>query len=252
MRKTILVLATISLLAIPAFAQEDITGPGTTPDSPFYGLDRAVERIRLALARDRVRKARIRLKIAEERLAELKAMTERGKPEFAQRLMRDYESEINETEDDIDAERALGRNVTELAEHVSNVTYKHVLVLERVLEKAPEPARIHIEHAMNVSMRGHERAVASILRRLEEKVERVRGASCETNEDCENLFCPMVIGHDTPICEDGRCKCAGRWNLNETEWKKRFKEEMTAHVRERIQSEIESYNRTEIARRLGK
>lgn len=143
---------------------EELPDPGVTPDSWLYGLDRAFERINLALTFDRAAKAEKHLQIASERIAELKAMVDKGKPEFAGRLRKDYETEINEAENDIARARALGKNVTALSEHVANVTSKHITVLQGLLDKVPEQARLAIEHAINVSRRGHERAVESILK----------------------------------------------------------------------------------------
>ncbi len=41
---------------------------GTTPGNVFYGLDRAMESIRLAFTRDDIKKAELHLRFAEERL----------------------------------------------------------------------------------------------------------------------------------------------------------------------------------------
>jgi hypothetical protein len=49
---------------------------GTTPDSPLWGIDVALDRLRLALAGGASAKARVGLEIAQERLLEIKAMAE--------------------------------------------------------------------------------------------------------------------------------------------------------------------------------
>lgn len=33
---------------------------------------------------------------------------------------------------------------------------------------------------------------------------------CQTDADCFHLFCPQVVGMDTPICENGKCTCGSR------------------------------------------
>lgn len=161
MKQVILTLTLVSLLSFSVSAQ-NLPNPGVTPDSWMYGLDRAFEKISLALTFDKVKKAEKRLLMASERIAELKAMVDKGKPEFVDKLRSAYENGINETENDIEAARALGKNVTLLAEHVSNMTYKHVLVLQGLLDKVPEQARPSIERAINVSQTGHERAVERV------------------------------------------------------------------------------------------
>lgn len=151
-------------LVLSVVADEELPDPGVTPDSMLYGLDRAFERISLALTFDRAAKAEKRLQIASERISELKAMVDKGKPEFVEKLKEDYEEELNEAESDMEAARALGKNVTLLAEHVANATSKHIAVLERVLDKVPDQAKSAILHAINVSQRGHQRAVENILK----------------------------------------------------------------------------------------
>lgn len=159
----------------------------------------------------------------------------------------------------IEKAEGLGRNVTLLAEHVANMTYKHVEILQKVLEKVPEPAKIHIEHAMNVSIGGHERAVERILEQVKEKMERVEVINCTTDVDCWHLICPQVVGHDTPLCREGRCVCGGRWEINktewrweinQTEWRERFKEEWVPEIEQRWEKIREMYNRTEIEERI--
>jgi hypothetical protein len=36
---------------------------------------------------------------------------------------------------------------------------------------------------------------------------------CEKNEDCMHLFCPQVVGMDTPICKDGKCVCGSKQEI---------------------------------------
>ena len=366
MKKTILVcLLTIAILAVQVFAQEELPDPGITPDSRLYGLDRAIERLQLILTRDRVAKARLHLRLVEERLAEANTMFEKGKPEFAQSLMKDHEKEINETEVETEKARAegrnvtdlvehissitykhitilsdlldrvpeqakphiehainvsskghiralkrlgdvepekvaglsskfaekrllkakemiekgktehgrrlieeyekevnetqeaiekakrLGRNVTELAEHVANMTYKHIEALETLLEKVPEPTKIHIEHAINISIKGHETAVERILERINKTEEKVRRVNCTTDADCKHLICPQVLGHDTPVCHEGNCKCGGKWEIvNKTEWRERFKEEWTNETQRRVERIKQSYGKTKIEEKV--
>jgi len=227
----------ILLFSSPVMAQE-LARPWLLPDNPFYPLQTAIERIQLMLTTDPESRARLHLQFAERRLVELNETIVRVKFQYALKLRTEYENEMNETEKEINRTVALGRNATVLAEHVSNVTYKHILVLERVLEKVPDQAKPAIEHVINVSIRGHERAVERILARINKTEEEVRRFNCTTDADCRHLFCPQVLGSDTPICEEGKCKCGGRWQIrNKTEWRERFGEELTNET-ERMQEKI--------------
>lgn len=149
----IVVLLLLVSLIPSLLAEEELPDPGITPDSWLYGLDRAFERISLALTSDKAAKAEKRLQIASERIAELRVMVQRGKPEFIESLKQDYERELNETESEIEGAKAIGRNVTLLEEHVANVTSKHVVVLQSLLDTVPDQAKPAIEHAINVSQR---------------------------------------------------------------------------------------------------
>jgi len=73
-------------------SEEEIVLPdaGTTPDSPFYGLELAIERIQLALTFGNVAKAEKRLQHAEERLAEVRVMVEENKIKAAERARKEH------------------------------------------------------------------------------------------------------------------------------------------------------------------
>jgi len=231
---------------IPVMAQEDLPEPGILPDSPFYPVKIFVEKVKVWITFDPEARAKIHLQYLEIRLAEMKEMIKRNKTEYVEGILRDFETEQNYFEADSNRTRALGRNITALAEHVSNVTHKHIIILEKILAKVPEQARPAIEHAINVSIRGHEQAVESILSRINKTMEEVRKVNCTVDADCAGLVCPMVLGSDTPVCKEGKCKCGGKWEIvNKTEWRERFGEELTNEtqkiqdrIRERIVGKI--------------
>jgi len=112
---------------------EDLGNPGITPDSPLYGLDRAIERIQLALTLDKSAKATIGLEHAKERLAEVKAMVEQNKLKEAETAQEGHDSELAEVEaeiEDISQENATSemKDVVALKEQVN----EHRMLVERV------------------------------------------------------------------------------------------------------------------------
>ncbi len=163
MKKLIGILMALLLIisVIPVFAQEE-TEAGTGPDSALYGLDRAFERISLALTFDRAKKAEKRLQIASERIAELREMVNKGKPEFVEKLTKDHGKQIEEAENDIAEAKAKGKDVTAVSQRVAEATSKHIEVLTALLDKVPEQARAGIQNAIEKSSRGRERALANI------------------------------------------------------------------------------------------
>jgi hypothetical protein len=249
----------------------------------------AVERIR-ELSPERA--GNIASKFAEEELNKSVEMIKRGEEKHAQRRLQIYKELLNETEETEKKIEGLGRNVTALAEHVCNMTYKHVEVLEKVLEEVPEKAKPAIEHAINASLERQATCIERILNAINKSAEERKWKACTSDEECKNIltycpeefgfevkcyipknktegichcwpkwrkieinctsdadcrflvFCPMVIGMDTPICKEGKCTCGSKWEIaNKTEWRERFKEEFKNETQRRIE---EIYKKTEI------
>lgn len=361
------------------------SNPGIKPGHPFYFLDRAIERIQLLLTFDRAKRAELHLKLAEERLIEIREILE-TKPEFIPNLTKDYQENLNRSmaiknktkivikasshieilenistpktkplikevvnistkacrdaldklEKEYPTESArlwmefadkrlkLARkkaergeieeledlikeyetestksynltkrfeNITALAEHICSMIYKHIEVLEGVYEEVPDEAKPVIERVINQMLERHENCTERMIARLNRTQRRLKRFTCKTNEDCinltercpavgyeptcitppnrtegfctclpvwrrrincttdadcENLVCPQIIGHDTPICREGRCTCGAKWELNRTEWGKRFRERWTNQTKERLEKVRELYNKTKI------
>jgi len=111
-----LVLVPLVLLSLTmvAFAQEnqtpgvpenetDVPGdPGVTPDSPLWGIDVALDRIRLALAGGPT-KAKIGLEIAQERLLEIQAMGKKGNADAAGRAEEEHGKTIDDVKRTVDS-----------------------------------------------------------------------------------------------------------------------------------------------------
>jgi len=164
MKILILLVTFFLILGIPAFAQNMALGqPGLLPDSPFVSVQDFFEQLQLFFAFSPNAKANVHLQLAEKRLAELNLALGENKTDLVPILSDKFEREVNETEKNIGSAKALGQNVTELAQHVAEETFKHQLVLQNLLDKVPEQARLHIENAINKSIQGHEQAVESIL-----------------------------------------------------------------------------------------
>ncbi len=90
MKKLFTILVIVMLMVPFVVAQEEVD-PGVTPDSLFYGLDKAMDRISLALTFNKAAKAEKGLKIAEERLMEAKQMFEENKGDKAEKAQEQHE-----------------------------------------------------------------------------------------------------------------------------------------------------------------
>lgn len=107
--KKIFVLIVVVFLSLMMFstAKEDvsieiITDAGVTPQSPFYGIDIALDKISLALTRDHTKRVVKGLEIAQERLLEVQEMLRDGKNEEAAEAVEAHGEVMTEIETDIE------------------------------------------------------------------------------------------------------------------------------------------------------
>lgn len=134
-------------LVMPMVSAEEIEveTAGIGPDSAFYGLDNAMERVRLAFTFGKANKARLKMKYAEERLAEVEDMIGKNKFEFAERARLRHNSTLEEVEELVDeietngdeetAEEALKeveRMQLRMLNHSERVAFVHNRILERL------------------------------------------------------------------------------------------------------------------------
>jgi len=167
-RLVMLYLVFMFLMPTSALAQENSTNDttndtvseeeaGIAPDSFLYIFDRLFEKLELALALSEEAKVKVRLKHAEERLAEIKLMQKKNKTKVIVKLSDEYQKEIEEVEKEIEEAEKKGKNVTEIKVKAVEATAKHQEVLQWVYQLVPPEAKPAIEHALNVSRRGHEK-----------------------------------------------------------------------------------------------
>jgi hypothetical protein len=159
MKPATVVLVLLIFTSISVSAEIELPAPGITPDSIFYGLDKALERVRFALARDEVSKAKLQVEFANERIAEAKEMTEKGKPEYLPGLLKDYETNIARSNEIIETAKGIEIDTSQVDELVATATAVHVDVLEAVLEVADPQAKDAIQRSIARSEKGQEEAL---------------------------------------------------------------------------------------------
>jgi hypothetical protein len=183
-----LILAALTLASMTfAWAQaqpEDyqLPSPGFSPGHPLYGVELFIEEnieVPLArLTRGKVGAAEKRLRLSEERLAEIEAVCNRTDAAALERLRHRYELQMNKTlalvnsTDSPDLE-------TRTAERAMN----HVRVLTRIRERAPEKARQGIDKAIQSSVN----SFATHMRRMAYRVEQVESQGANATELYENM-----------------------------------------------------------------
>lgn len=159
MSKTISsILVGLVLLGGAASAQTvDLPSPGIASGSPFFFIERLFENIGTFFTFGDANKARRLIALAEERLAEAKALTERGDSDNAERSSELYEEQFSEAQER--AERS--RNADALAT-VTEATSKHFAVLEEVIERVPEQAKDSVRRALENSRQGQVAALQAL------------------------------------------------------------------------------------------
>lgn len=159
-----LLLAGLILGIIPVKAQTEVDLPsaGLTPDSPFYFLERIAEGIGTFFTFGDLKKAERYAKLATERIAEAKAVVDKGKPEAAEKALKRYEDQLGKALARAEKARIKGKSIAKVTEIVAEATGKHLLVLEELLDKVPEQAKLAINKARQISINGQKNALRAL------------------------------------------------------------------------------------------
>ena len=159
MKKIATILMVMILMPFNVMAQEENTDPGITPDSIFYGLDKAFEKVQLALAKDEIPKAELHLEFANERVAEARSMADSDKPEYIPDLAEQYRTNIDAYQVLVETAQDLGQDTSDVDELVATATSIHIVVLKEVLEMVPEQAKPAINDTISSSEMGQEQSL---------------------------------------------------------------------------------------------
>ena len=166
------------------------------------------------------RAARLTLRFTERIMERVRERVRERRIRGLKEILKRYGKEVNESNEALAEMERRGRNITELAERVANMTYKHIKVLKSLLDRVPPEAREHILHAINASSKGHEVSVSRILRRINSSIARISLLECTSDEDCldKKIYCPTSLGWQ-PACfippnrTTGRCTCMPIWKI---------------------------------------
>lgn len=207
MKKLLIVILAMSVLhPTAAWAGTAEIEASLTPESRFYWFDRMAEKLQLLLTLDGEAKAGVLSKIGLERLAEAESVENTA---TIGRLISDYldnEKEASELAGDAPgavkkkilkaAARATKRlekraakfdkpTFATVADRVRAMTSKHLRVLERRIENAPEAAVPALRRAREKSSHGNSTAPAAVGKRVSgpDSSETVEGAEDLDEQD---------------------------------------------------------------------
>lgn len=180
MTKKTLFFLVLGLLFMSNFsyvaAQTDasLPDPGLTPDNPFYFLDDFWKSVRLTFAFGVEKKADLRIKFAEEKLAEANEMARANNPNAVRRALNRYREQLGENGDQLND--LIGEERAAVAERVADATSRHLEILDRVQERVPEQARDAVLSAKESSENGHLTALRAL------SVDKIEKAATLTKE----------------------------------------------------------------------
>lgn len=158
MKKLLVLLSLLFIftLAPSVFAQTDteLPSPGLLPDSPMYFLKPLSEKVRGLFVFGEDSKALYSLTLADKRLSEAKALSDKGKNDLASTTAEQAGIENENAQEHLAKAGTEGKDVTAIVERLTVNSAKQQAVLAKVLEKAPEQAKAAIQRAMEMSKRG--------------------------------------------------------------------------------------------------
>ena len=102
------------------------------------------------------------IKLANEKADEARKNALKGNSAEAENAAKGLETALNHAWSNIEQAEGQGADMTDTIAKVSEATAKHSDKLSEVLERVPEQAKPHIEHAMEVSQRGHDHALDAL------------------------------------------------------------------------------------------
>lgn len=202
MKGTISIFCLILIVLPVAIAQSTIilepeVDAGITPESIFYQIDVWLDEQKIFRTQTDPEKARLRLEIAEERVAELKLMIQKSKAKESERAKEEQEKQIRELE-------ILEKKLTEEQKiKIQERLQKHILVLTRVKERAPEQAQKGLERAIENANKTFERIQELISIETRQSIEDIREKiekgqiiitdpiefKCNLDADCPQILC---------------------------------------------------------------
>jgi hypothetical protein len=180
MKKTILLIIIITFLFSIRpiiFAQEtELPNPGITPDSPFYFLDILGEKISMFFTFGIEKKVEKALKIAKEKLAEIKMMAEKNRPKALEKANQKYQEYLNLANKEAREGIEKGKDEKRLLTLISKETLKHQ-------EECEEYCRNNLGICKEFCEENLEHPICS----MSEISGKESQFSCVTEEECDEL-----------------------------------------------------------------
>lgn len=209
MKQILSVILSVLLLAAPVMAATELgVDAGTLPNQWTYSFKKIGESVGLAFAFGADKKAELKYEYALKRLAEAEAMAEKNEYGYTERLMNQYQENLQAAEQYAKEAEQLGKNITQLAQHVQTMTQKQQQVLQMVRESAPESALQGIDVAIQVTLQSRDR-IREHWEAQEQEMNQGEAQNQEQNQQTEQNNCGNSIcdAEETAESCPSDCQC---------------------------------------------
>lgn len=186
---------------------------GMLPGNPFYFLEMLSERIGNFFTFNEIKKADRLFNLAEERLAEAEELADLGKSQRAEKATEKYEKYLAKALKKVEKAKEKGKDTDEVLVKIAEGTVKHQLKLAEVHEKVSKEAKEAIEHTMEESMKGYDKALEAISKEKQNEIE------LELNqilEEVDSVF--EELGSEERYFPKIKGREHGKYNDNEDEF----------------------------------
>lgn len=166
----------------------EISEPKVLPDNPLYFLKDWQRKIRLFFTFNRVKKAELRLKFANEKLIEVEKLAEMKKnPKLIERVLGEFQNEIGEIA------KESNENLKQFSQKLIHQQLLHQKILQRlesqvppqVFEKIKANREKHLERFAQIMQKVEEKE--KIAETLENELEKIKGSKFKDFKNLEML-----------------------------------------------------------------
>ncbi len=168
-----------------------INEPNVLPDSPWYGLKKFWEGVRDVFTFNPVVKAENSLNRASTRLIEMQKLIEEGKIKDADKVIAQYEKQIDQVKSRIEKLTDIQSDKTsKFLDKFAEYQLKHRLILEKIAESSDMPLEIDAakEKALSILSEALTKTDNEKLQeRLEKAIEKVEGSDLKEFKNLEVL-----------------------------------------------------------------
>lgn len=184
----------------------EIENPRMLPDSPFYFLKEWGRGIQEFFTFDKIKKAELRQKIANEKLVELKKLSEKQVSQnVLERATEKYKIEVEKIKDVVDTFKDRAEDNPRVEKFLDKFT-KQQLLQEEILQKIKEQVPTEVFGKIEEARQAHVEKFGEVMQKLEKAdnmMKRIEGKIEERNKENN---CPTMNRPTSDSCPNGEIK----------------------------------------------